>query len=238
VVPHLALASIEEALRQNEGVRPLGVVVESYFSMDGDGPDLSGIRAACDRHGAFLFVDEAHALGVYGPEGGGRCRETGIVPDAVVGGLGKAVGGHGGFVAGSDALRRFLWNKARSFVFSTATSPWLSERLLLQLSEVRGADSARRRLLDSCETLRGRLRSASLQLIPGSFGPIVSVVLGDNNRALQVAQRLAEVGVRVQAIRPPTVHVGSARIRVSLKSWFTDPEIDFIAEAVIAACRS
>jgi len=231
------MGAIAAALRAHADVRPLGVVVESYFSMDGDGPDLSALRAVCDELGAFLLVDEAHALGVFGPEGSGLCAAAGIEPDAFVGGLGKALGGHGGFVAGSKALRTFLWNSARSFVFSTATSPLLSRHLLERVAAVRQADERRARLGEASRDLRKRLSGEGLELVPGSFGPIVAVLVGDNQLALHVSSRLGALGIRAQAIRPPTVPDGSARLRLTVKSWFAPEDVARLASAVVSACR-
>jgi 8-amino-7-oxononanoate synthase len=122
VVPHLDVEAVDAALRGRTARRAF-VMTESYFSMDADAPDLVALRLVCDRHGAALLVDEAHALGILGPEGRGLCAAAGISADAVVGTFGKAFGAGGAFVAGCDALSRWLWNRARSFVFSTGLSP-------------------------------------------------------------------------------------------------------------------
>ncbi len=122
VVPHGDRDAVERAVADRSEARAW-VVVESYYSMDADGPDLADLRAICDRHGAALYVDEAHALGVLGPGGRGRCAEAGVTPDVLVGTLGKAFGTQGAFVAGRTVLREWLWNRARSFVFSTGLAP-------------------------------------------------------------------------------------------------------------------
>ncbi|MGH7439646.1 MAG: aminotransferase class I/II-fold pyridoxal phosphate-dependent enzyme, partial [Polyangiaceae bacterium] len=122
VVPHLDVGAVEAALGDRGAGRAF-VVTESYFSMDADSPDLRALRAVCDRHGAALLVDEAHAIGVLGPGGAGLCAEQGVVPDALVGTFGKAFGAAGAFVAGCEPLTQWLWNTARSFVFSTGMSP-------------------------------------------------------------------------------------------------------------------
>ncbi|MCL2776903.1 MAG: 8-amino-7-oxononanoate synthase [Polyangiaceae bacterium] len=122
VTPHLDLAAIDEALASRREPRAW-VVVESYYSMDADGPDLAALRAVSDARHAGLIVDEAHALGVLGPGGRGRSAEAGVVPDALVGTLGKSLGSQGAFVAGRSILRDWLWNRARSFVFSTGLAP-------------------------------------------------------------------------------------------------------------------
>lgn len=238
VVPHLDLDALRSALNERRSARAVWVVTEAYFSMDGDGPDLPAMRALCDELDACLIVDEAHSLGVFGTHGAGRCAEAGVRPDVLVGALGKAVGTHGGFVAGSYKLRTFLWNKARSFVFSTAPSPRHAELTSGQVELVRNAEGARLRLAKNSFLLRSRLTEAGLIPAPGSFGPIVSIVLGENQRALRAAARLREVGILAQAIRPPTVAAGAARLRLTVKATFSGEDIQRLAESVVEACRA
>ncbi|HTA91741.1 MAG TPA: 8-amino-7-oxononanoate synthase [Polyangiaceae bacterium] len=237
IVPHLDLDALRSALRRGRDASACWLVTESYFSMDGDGPDLRALRALCDEHDASLVVDEAHSLGVFGPSGAGRCKEAGIRPDILVGALGKAVGTHGGFVAGSASLRTYLWNRARSFIFSTAPSPQHADLTTRQLEAVRGANGLRERLEANGAWLRSTLKSASLAVAPGTFGPIVSVIVGSNSRALAVAERLRAVGILAQAIRSPTVPVGSERIRLTVKATFRDEDMQRLTRAVVEACR-
>jgi 8-amino-7-oxononanoate synthase len=238
IIPHLDLAALSAALNDQRGSRACWVVTESYFSMDGDGPDLAALRALCDRHDACLIVDEAHALGVFGAQGSGRCAEAGVKPDVLVGALGKAVGTHGGFVAGSQQLRTFLWNKARSFVFSTAPSPRLADLSSVHVQLTREADSLRAALAHNAAHLREELGAARLRLAANSFGPIVSVILGENERVMAAADRLRSVGILAQAIRPPTVPIGSARLRLTVKATFSQAEIARLAREVSEACAS
>jgi 8-amino-7-oxononanoate synthase len=238
VVPHLDLDAVRVALAERRSARACFVVTESYFSMDGDGPDLKGLRALCDSYDASLIVDEAHALGVFGPAGAGRCAEAGVVPDVLVGALGKAVGTHGGFVAGSNQLRTFLWNKARSFVFSTAPSPRHAALTSQQLARVVEAETLRERLASHAQRLRSELAAAGLPLATGSFGPIISLVLGSNEQVLAAAARLRNLGVLAQAIRPPTVPVGGSRLRLTVKATFSVEELERLAAAVVEACRA
>jgi 8-amino-7-oxononanoate synthase len=216
VTPHLDLAAIDTALAAGAEAASRWVVVESCYSMDGDGPDLGALRSLCDRHDAGLVVDEAHALGVFGPEGAGRCAAAGVVPDVLVGTLGKAVGSQGAFVAGSAALRALLWNEARSFVFSTAPSPRLAESTLFHVQRVRAAGRERATLLERARALREALVASGISVATCLGGPIVPVLVGDNERALGVVSELARSGILSQAIRPPTVPVGTARVRLTV----------------------
>jgi len=238
ILPHLDLNALSNALKDQRGSRACWVVTESYFSMDGDGPDLAAMRELCDQHDACLIVDEAHALGVFGPSGSGRCADAHVKPDILVGALGKAVGTHGGFIAGSRQLRTFLWNKARSFVFSTAPSPRLAELSSVHVQLAREAEALRTTLATNSVQLRSQLRAAQLALAPNSFGPIVSVILGQNERVLAAAERLRAAGILAQAIRPPTVPIGAARLRLTVKATFTPAEIERLARAVVEACAS
>ena len=159
-------------------------------------------------------------------------------PDILVGALGKAVGTQGGFVAGSERLRAFLWNKARSFVFSTAPSPFLSDLSRIHVQLAREAEALRAALASNASQLRAELRAARLPLTPEAFGPIVSVILGPNERVMSAAEHLRSVGILAQAVRPPTVPIGAARLRLTVKATFTSADITRLARAVAEACAS
>jgi 8-amino-7-oxononanoate synthase len=235
VVPHLSLEAIERTLDACSSATARCVVTESYFSMDGDGPDLRALRALCDRFDAALVVDEAHALGVLGPSGAGRCREAGIKPDALVGTFGKAVGTQGAFVAGSSELRELLWNRARSFVFSTAPSPRLAALTRFHVQQARTADPLRVAVLKHADALRRRLCELGCETPATSFGPIVPVLVGDERACIGVVERLADMGILGQAIRPPTVPAGTSRIRLTAKATWTDETPSLVANAVADA---
>jgi 8-amino-7-oxononanoate synthase len=233
VVPHCDLAATRRAL-QSPGSGRSWLVTESYFSMDGDGPDLAALRAACDETGAALIVDEAHALGVFGPEGRGRCAEVGVVPDVLVGTLGKALGVQGAFVSGAGSLCRWLWGKARSFVFSTGISPWICDVAEAAVGLARAAYEERVTALANAQALREGLGRQGLTPAP-SFGPILPIIVGDDLAALGWSERLAAHGVLVQAIRPPTVPEGGARLRVSANAALGPADIRHALEAFAAA---
>lgn len=238
VVPHLNLEATRAVLQSSRGARACWVVTESYFSMDGDAPDLRALRVLCNEYDAGLIVDEAHALGVFGAAGAGRCAELGVRADVLVGALGKAVGAQGGFVAGSSQLRSFLWNQARSFVFSTAPSPCLAALTVQQVESARTAEDARQRLALNSQALRTELTRSGLPLCPGSFGPIVSIVLGGNERVLEAGSRLRARGILAQAIRPPTVPAGAARLRLTVKATFSAADVQRLARETVEACRA
>jgi 8-amino-7-oxononanoate synthase len=224
VFPHLDLAATEAALAGAAGARRRWLITESYFSMDGDIPDLRALRALCDRHDAALMVDEAHALGVFGDRGRGLCAEVGVRPDILVGTGGKSLGLHGAFVVGSAALRLWLWNRARSFVFSTGISPALAGAFVARVSEIQADDDARTRLAARCAELRAGLMA--LGDVPAGRGPVIPWVLGEPGVAMAASARLRDLGMLVQAIRPPTVPAGTARLRVTACANLTSIDVE------------
>jgi 8-amino-7-oxononanoate synthase len=236
VAAHLRLEAVEAALAQRSAGAPAWVVTEGLFSMDGDVPDLAELRRLCDRYEAGLVVDEAHALGVSGPDGAGSASAQGVRPDIIVAGLGKAVGGQGGMVACSRAVRALLWNRARSFVFSTALSPLFCRVMLDRARAARHADSARARLQARAVELRAALEQRSLPVGAGAHGPILPVIFGSNERALGAMRELRERGVLAQAIRPPTVPLNEARLRLTVHADWPADAVARIAEGAAAAC--
>ncbi|HEX4334946.1 MAG TPA: 8-amino-7-oxononanoate synthase [Polyangiaceae bacterium] len=235
VVPHLDLVAVERALDTAvEGRR--WVVSETYFSMDADSPDLTALSELCRRRGAHLILDEAHALGVFGPQGAGLARARGVVPDVLVGTLGKAVGIQGAFVGGSAELADLLWTRARSFVFTTAPSPTLVELTLEAVRAVISDDPARAALGRLVARLEGTL-AARPGLVPiGRHGPIFPIQLGTPDSALRAAAILRDKGFLAQAIRPPTVPAGTSRLRVAVHADMTESTVDRLGAAILDAC--
>jgi 8-amino-7-oxononanoate synthase len=176
VVPHLDVRAVDDALARREEARAF-VVVESYFSMDADGPDLDALRRVCDERAAVLIVDEAHALGVLGPVGRGRSAEAGVVPDVLVGTLGKAFGAQGAFAAGRSTLRSWLWNRARSFVFSTGLAPSSAAAASRSLARIQAEPELGRRVLALASRLREKLAAANVEVL--GFGHVLPIVLGE-----------------------------------------------------------
>ena len=235
IFPHLDLTQLEDALRQDHaGAGQKFIAVESVFSMDGDRAPLSDLLALADRYGAELIVDEAHATGVLGPQGRGlvastRRRERVF---AVVHTCGKALAGMGAFVSGSRALKEFLINRARPFIFSTALPPYIAAQMKAAVRIVQSADAERERLLSLSEHLRSRLQAEGFDTAR-SHSQIVPVILGANERALYFAAQLQERGFSVRAIRPPTVPAGSARLRLSLTVRHSPEVLDRLVDALM-----
>jgi 8-amino-7-oxononanoate synthase len=234
VFPHRDLTALSRSLSRSTHRRRL-VVSESLFSMDGDLADVAGLAALCARHDAALVLDEAHAMGVLGPEGRGLAAAQGVVPDIVIGTFGKALGTYGAFAATTRAIADLLWNRARPFVFSTAMPPSIAAATLASLEIVRGAEGdARRRTLGAhARRLRERVPAAS----GASESPIVPILVGDDRRAMALSARLLEERVFVQGIRPPTVPPGTARLRVGLMATLSEQELERAAQLLDNATR-
>lgn len=230
VYPHGDVGALEARLREARGARRTLVVTESLFSMDGDIVDLPAIAATCRRYGAALVVDEAHAVGAHGPEGRGLAASVGVVPDVIVGTFGKALGSAGAFVACSAAVAELLWNRARSFVFSTGLPASVPAASLAALEIVRGVEGAERRRTLAAQAERFRA------LVPAAGGArasaIAPVIVGGDHAVMKLSAALLEERVFVQGIRPPTVPPNTARLRVSLAAGHTRDHLDTAAAAL------
>ncbi len=231
VYPHRDTAALARllAVHRSEG-RRAAILTESLFSMDGDEADLPAFRALADAHDAALYVDEAHSLGVFGPTGAGLCAASGVVPDVLIGTLGKAFGLGGAFAAASQPVVRFLQNRARSYVFSSAPPPSVAAAVATAATLVAEADARRTALFAHARTLRQSLRALGYTVAEGR-GPIVPVLVGDARAAVDLARALLDDGVFVQAIRPPTVPVDGSRLRVVPMATHT---ADDLANAIAA----
>lgn len=235
VYPHLDLDALREGLRAP--ARRTWIVTESLFSMDGDAPDLAALRGIADAHGALLYVDEAHAIGVYGPHGRGLCAEAGMKADVTVGTLGKSLGGAGAFVAGSAALRRWLWNRCRAHVFSTGIAPVNAAVAQAAVALLTRDPAPIERLRENALALRDELGARGITALGRRDSPIVPVVIGDDARAMEAARALRASGYFVQAIRPPTVPEGSARLRITVSAAHRAGDLRGFAESLAAALR-
>ena len=238
VYPHGDVQALSRVLHDAAGARRRLVVTESLFSMDGDIAPLAAILDVARQHDALVVVDEAHALGVYGSHGGGVLQALGLggQADAVVGTMGKAMGSAGAFVAGSRLLIDVLLNKARSFIFNTALPPGVLAASLAALGLLRTEGALRReRLLEHARRLRYGL--SDLGFAVGGESYILPVMLGDNQLALTWRDALGEEGLFVQAIRPPTVPVGTSRLRLTVSAAHSAADIDCALEAFFRVRR-
>jgi 8-amino-7-oxononanoate synthase len=230
---HNDLDHLEQLLDEHAGQDgPRLIVTESVFSMDGDRVDLDRLSRIARAHGAFVYLDEAHATGVLGPMGAGLSRACPGAADLVMGTFSKAMGCFGAYVAGSRLLIDFLVNCCGGFIFSTAPPPALLGAIDAALDLVPGMDAERQRLSEHGVRLRRRLADAGLDTGDSST-QIVPVILGDAERALALSEALAGDGLLATAIRPPTVPPGTSRLRIALQAGHNAQEIDQLADALV-----
>jgi 8-amino-7-oxononanoate synthase len=240
IYPHLDLAFLEKSLREQKDAPGAKVIVtESVFSMEGDIAPLRELLNLGRAYGAELVVDEAHATGVCGPRGRGMAAEHKCERKilASVHTCGKALASAGAFVCGGSALREFLVNRARTFIFSTAMPPYVARQISAALELARQADAERTHLREIASLLRAELRTRSLPF-GSSATHIVPIILGTNENALRVAAQLQANGFAAKAIRPPTVPAGTSRIRISLTCRITAEDVRrivaIVAESIAA----
>ena len=211
------------------------IVTESVFSMDGDRADVPALAELAERHGAFLFLDEAHATGVLGPRGMGLAAlgEEGRV-DLAMGTFSKALGGFGAYVAGSRALCDYLVNRCGGLIYATALPPAVLGAMDAALDLVPTLDAERARLQAMAERLRAAFHGLGIDTA-GSSTQIVPAIAGAEEDALALSRRLEERGILGIAIRPPTVPPGTSRLRFALSAAHTDADLDALTGAVADA---
>lgn len=234
---HNDMQDLAGKLRQSTAERKL-VVTDGVFSMDGDIAPLNELATLAQQHDAWLMVDDAHGFGVLGAQGGGVAELFGLTAaqlPVLVGTLGKAFGTFGAFVAGSEALIEYLINHARSYIFTTALPPAVAAATRASLRIVREEGERRERLRELIEFFRRGAGTLGLELMQ-SETPIQPIVLGSNERALAWSAALQERGLLVGAIRPPTVPLGTARLRVTLTAAHARGDVERLLEG-LADCQ-
>ena len=228
---HNDLDHLEQLLAES-GDGPKLIVTESVFSMDGDRVNLVRLAGIAKAHDAFLYLDEAHATGVLGPEGAGLSREVPGAADLVMGTFSKAMGCFGAYVAGSRLLIDYLVNACGGFLFSTAPPPAMLGAIDAALDLAPGMEVERRRLADHGTHFRARLAEAGIDTA-ASTTQIVPVIVGEAEAALALSEALAADGLLAGAIRPPTVPPGTSRLRIALHATHDRADIDRLADAIL-----
>ena len=232
--PHNDLATLDTQLAASTARQKL-VLVDAVFSMDGDIAPLPALLALCERHDAWLLVDDAHGFGVLGHNGRGALSHFGLVSPRIVymATLGKAAGVAGAVVAGAAEVIDWLVQSARTYIYTTATPPLLSATLLASMDLIESGDARRAQLQQLIQQLRDGLAGSAWQLM-ASDTPIQPVLIGGNIAALAASQALLECGMLVPAIRPPTVPVNAARLRITLSAAHTQAEVAQLVAALNA----
>ncbi len=231
---HNDMEDLEEKLRLYRGKHGL-IVSDGVFSMDGDIVNLPRLVRLADEYGKLSMIDEAHATGVLGANGLGTEEYYGIegATDIVMGTLSKAVGSEGGFVCADNTIISFLRNKARSFIFSTSLSPVTVASAIAGLDCITAERVAA--LRDNVRYLCDRLNWAGVKV--KSDSAIIPVIIGDEQKAIDISEELMKQGYYVSAIRYPTVKKNSARLRITLMSSHTKEEIRGLADLIGRYCK-
>jgi len=228
---HNDLADLEKKLSawktpQNDG----WIITESVFGMDGDLADLSGLLALSQRVGLRLFIDEAHATGVFGDNGMGRAQANGRT-SLIMGTFGKGLGSFGAYVACSKQLKDYLVNFCPGFIYTTALPPPVLGAIDAALEIIPTMMDKRTHLLSLADYARDRLKTLGYN-VGSSQSQIIPIILGDDHLAISLAQHLEDNQLFAPAIRPPTVPSGTARLRLSFSALHTEEHLDKLFAAL------
>ena len=231
---HLDLVGLEGLLRKNITDRPMFVATETVFGMDGDCPDLDFLANLREKYGFVLILDEAHALGWYGPKGTGLAEHAGVLEhvDVLVGTLGKALGSQGAFtIFRNTSVKRLVENFAAEYVYSTFLAPANAAAASKAVEIAENLECDRPLWRASASALRQELEIQGLQTIMGD-SPVVPILVGEADLAMRASENLERDRLKVVAIRPPTVPFGAARLRISYQAGLS---IDGLAERLAGA---
>ncbi len=233
------LLTLERELAKAVGFRRRMIVTDGVFSMDGDVAPLRELCDLAERYEADVLVDEAHGTGVFGEHGRGACEALNVEEQVAVrvGTLSKSVGTLGGFVAGSQTLIDWLWNKARPQIFSTALPPAICAAATAAIEIIEREPQLRTQLWSNCAFVRRELAQHDIQVLANSTGPIIPILLGEPDAAMAAQRTLEERGCLVAAIRPPTVPQGTSRLRISLSVAHDKAALRCLVDALIKTCR-
>ncbi|ETT02080.1 8-amino-7-oxononanoate synthase [Providencia alcalifaciens] len=227
---HNSVNSLKKLISKPHTAKTL-VVTEGVFSMDGDSAPLDELQTLAHAHNAWLMVDDAHGLGIWGKQGRGSCDEYGIKPDILVATFGKAVGVSGAAVLCDERTADFLIQAARHLIYSTSMPPAQAVAISAAVGEIQQADEQRAQLQRNIHYFKRQLNLPDMHLVDSNTA-IQPLIVGDNEKSLQLSQFLREKGIWVQAIRPPTVPPGSARLRMTLSAAHQQDDIDKLLEAL------
>jgi 8-amino-7-oxononanoate synthase len=236
VYKHKDLKSLEKILKSTEKkYKKKLIITETVFSMDGDVAPLNGIVALAKQYDCWTYVDEAHAVGVYGPQGAGVAAELGLSDqiDIQMGTLSKAVAGLGGYVAGSKLLCDYLINSSRSFIYTTALPQNLIKELIENIQWLKRSDDLREKLWNNVQYFYELAVSKGLK-INKPESPIIPIMIGDEEKTLSVAAALQEKGIFLPAVRYPTVPKGQARLRCTITAEHTKEQIEYLIRNMVS----
>jgi len=235
VYAHCDLNELEACLKRAAPARRRLIVTETIFSMDGDEAPLREIVELAEKYDAMVMVDEAHGTGMFGANGAGVVSKLELSSRIAIqmGTLGKALGGFGAYIAGSRALRDLLVNRCRSFIFTTSLPPAVMAMALAAIELVESEPQRRDSLRRNCQKLKQGLSQLGFEL-GASESPILPLIVGDAARCMALSSALLQRGVFAQGIRPPTVPLGTSRLRITSMATHSEAQID----SALAAFRN
>ncbi len=230
--PHNDVVALERLLKTSTAKHKL-IAADAVFSMDGDIAPLPEYLALCEQYDAYLYIDDAHGFGVLGEHGKGSLSHFKLQSPRIImmATLGKAAGVAGAFVAGEQVVIDYLIQKANSYVYSTPAPPALSATLIASVNLIEQGDDLRAHLRRLIATLKQNLHLKKWQLMPSETA-VQPLVVGSNQAALSLSEYLQKLGILVPAIRPPTVPVNTARLRISLSAAHTEKDVLQLAQAL------
>ncbi len=228
IYKHNDMVDLEKKLKKYKKINQKKMVItDSIFSMDGDIAPLNQIVKLCKKYNCISMIDEAHATGVLGKSGSGASEMFNIQGDIDIcmGTLSKAVGSVGGYVAGSRKLIDFLKNRARAFIFDTSLPASALAASIKSIKLIQNSDGPRKKLLSNIKNLHSFLKKNNFNFIYNET-PIIPIIIGGESKTLKVSKILKDNGIYIPAVRPPSVPIGSSRIRITLMSSHTLKHID------------
>jgi len=233
VYAHCDMEKLENILRKSSRYNRKLIVTDSVFSMDGDLAPLPDIVRIADKYKAMVMVDEAHGTGVFGRNGRGVVEHFNLNNeiDIIMGTLSKAIGSLGGYVTGDNDLINYLRNKARSFMYTTALPPAVCAASIAAINLIKRDPSIRESLWHNVRFINDNLKSLDFNVI-SSESPIIPILIGDAQKAVDMSKSLYERGILIPAIRPPTVPVNSSRLRMTVMSTHTKEDLEILLEVL------
>lgn len=228
IYPHRDIQAVEELLAANRArYANVWIITDSVFGMDGDLAPLPQLCDLADHYNAIVLVDEAHATGVLGEDGSGATSHLNVKSRIAIriGTLSKAIGAHGGFVAGPQVVIDYLINFCRPLIFSTAASPLVIAAAMDGVRGITDQPDLRQKVRASARRIRNAIGLHHRPVEEAEI-PIIPLIIGGNESTLRIAQRAVEAGFFMPAIRPPTVPHGTSRLRISVSASHTQSQID------------
>ena len=230
--PHNDVGALEKLLKESTANHKL-IAADAVFSMDGDIAPLREYLALCEKYDAYLYIDDAHGFGVLGKHGKGSLNHLNLKSPRIImmATLGKSAGVAGAFVAGEQVVIDYLIQKANSYVYSTPAPPALSATLSASIDLIENGDDLRAHLNTLIATFKANLTLSHWQLLPSDTA-VQPLIVGSNHAALALSEHLQALGILVPAIRPPTVPVNTARLRISLSAAHSVNDVLRLADAI------